>query len=416
MQTLLIGLVLLSCTLASCQKKKEDPYENYSFGDGGLDGNGGLLNRTRTNPWFLGNVETVNYCIFIDKSRSSVTPQIASNMARKAFDYWKNDFRSAFYDAEGEDLKKLSIATQNFVEIPCGDTLKKSLQQTDIVFQLGVLTKQQARDLGNPSDFIGVSVMTDYDRKNLRGRGYVYIAPDDGKSSQLTKGVLSAADGMPLFYAMTHELGHVFGLRHEGHQWHVMGESFLGSTVGQDFAKYLDGKIDSVFTPSTFWTSQGGPDEFLCKDDYTETPEGEEQHYEKLFLGLSEFFGLPEAANCLQANINGSELTIKYKTDHEGSEITAGSARLNSEGLDGEQGVIIFLPKEQTVFPKEYVEKYGVFDDLYSASRRKYLYTGEYVYNDVERQLSVTSDSRGMIIGAVISGKYVFNIEEHFKN
>ena len=78
---------------------------------------------------------------------------------------------------------------------------------------------------GQPQQFVGITVRTEYDEGTRKGRGFVYIAPESGplrfEGTDTIRYPWSLRDspvwarGFGLFHkVLTHELGHVFGVAH----------------------------------------------------------------------------------------------------------------------------------------------------------------------------------------------------------
>jgi hypothetical protein len=174
---------------------------------GDWSSSGGKLTSDAENPWFVDNTLEVTYCIEIDERHFGQTREVASRRFREALDYWAESFKYAL--TEGD---KARVATQRFTETNCSDS-------TMLRVQLGTLTETQRKEIGRPQDFVGVTMRTEYDRKNLVGKGFIYISPSSGDLTMTDETVLEnpweVNDGNLLKGAFVHELGHVFGLRHD---------------------------------------------------------------------------------------------------------------------------------------------------------------------------------------------------------
>ncbi len=213
-----------------------------AFAGGFIVTGGGELFKDAHNPWFLPNVANVTYCV--QSSASSVTASDSTLRAsiRSSFAYWKKEFSKS----EVGDFK---IATQTFVEEPhCTPT-------TDIRFLFGYenLTPEEIGALGKPEKYIGVAVRTDYDEKNMRGRGFVFISSDRGAHAYENSGHLvnnAWAHEKLLQYVILHELGHIFGLPHGGNG--LMAESFLDQILSSSLWQLFDSApIPSYFQVDT---------------------------------------------------------------------------------------------------------------------------------------------------------------------
>ncbi len=189
---------------------------------GWSSGGGGLLKDT-VNPWFLNNTPSVSYCIVIDQKNFGASQDVAKLQLTSALQFWKEQFSNAVL----QNLPKfgpLKIASQIFTETTCGS-------DPDIVFQFGVLSDKQKKFLKEPTEYAAISVRTNYDERNLRSKGFVYVSPSAGPLAYNLEGVVKDAwnmDGGHLLYlTLLHELGHVFGLQHMGSYGDLMSEGFV---------------------------------------------------------------------------------------------------------------------------------------------------------------------------------------------
>jgi guanylate kinase len=61
----------------------------------------------------------------------------------------------------------------------------------DLKFQLGFLTEDQKKEITNYKQLLGVAYRTSYDQVNLKGQGFIYIAPEKGPNRPLSPGMPS---------------------------------------------------------------------------------------------------------------------------------------------------------------------------------------------------------------------------------
>lgn len=216
-------------------------------GGGGWESSGGELFRDSKNPWFLPNVTDVQYCVRFDAASMNATEAQAKKLIIEGFRYWKNEFARSLRHPKGF----VELATQNFIEIPC----ELGIAQIEFVFGHGALSTERAEWLEKPSKYIGVSVRTDYDTKRMTGKGFVYISSDRGPHSYLTS-ELRQYSLIPeawkketlLYYALLHEIGHLFGIPHTGSG--LMSEIFLEQLLNQTvFEVFLSLPIEPFFFP-----------------------------------------------------------------------------------------------------------------------------------------------------------------------
>lgn len=200
---------------------------------GGMDSGGAGLYGTDMNPWFLQNTPEVTYCLDVDPAAFHQSLEVVDQIILNAVESWKAVFaESGAKDRSSVQLFGIRIATQTFKRVPCDDTV-------DIRFQLGILTPQQKTQLGNYRQWIGASYRTSYNKKDLKGQGFVYIAADSGPekpiSADLVTDVWTKCDGCLLERTIVHELGHVFGMGHIGNDWDIMSERHLEKVTSQDW-------------------------------------------------------------------------------------------------------------------------------------------------------------------------------------
>lgn len=193
---------------------------------GGWVSGGGELHRDAKNPWWIHNTKSVNYCIQIDHSTFFLAPSRAKKLVEGAFAYWGGEYKGRFPIAYGGD--PVHVAQQKFIYQP------HCQENTDLRIQFGVLTDEQREFIKTPQNYVGLSIRTDYDTKKLRGKGFIYISPDNGPDRFNTENHYHQSpwrlrNGILLMPVLLHELGHVFGIPHSGrfHPKYFMGKSYL---------------------------------------------------------------------------------------------------------------------------------------------------------------------------------------------
>jgi|LULF01.1.fsa_nt_gb hypothetical protein len=194
-------------------------------GDGWV-GSGGELFKDAHNPWFVKNTKEVQYCVSIDRKSISVSEDQIQNKIKEAIKYWKKELSKT----QGNKTPGyFSMGQQNFVKTECTNN-------PDIKFKFGYksLTQEEIDFLQKPERYIGISVRTNYDRKNLKGKGFVYISSDIGPKSYENNGQLvTKAWSKPklLLFTLIHEIGHVIGIPHIGNG--LMGQNFLNQLLNK---------------------------------------------------------------------------------------------------------------------------------------------------------------------------------------
>jgi hypothetical protein len=80
-------------------------------------------------------------------------------------------------------------------------------------------------------DSVAVTIQTNYDIDRLRGKGFIYVAPESGPMALAGANVAhrpwSRLNSSLLLLTLHHELGHVFGLQHTPGAEGLMGARTL---------------------------------------------------------------------------------------------------------------------------------------------------------------------------------------------
>lgn len=198
------------------------------------------------NPWFIQNTAAVTFCIKHNPSTFHLPrgsdDQFLSKKVETVLNFWKREFKATHAMT---DRPNYQVATQTFTETSC-------TADTDITFQFGVLEPDQIATLKTPKKYLAANVRTSYDNVHLRGKGFIYLAADEGplapSDENLAPRPWSMGTGGLIESALAHELGHVFGLQHTkefGGSYHTqyMGETFLQWKLHRFNAGY-DSTID----------------------------------------------------------------------------------------------------------------------------------------------------------------------------
>jgi hypothetical protein len=196
----------------------------------GWTSSGGETLKDKINPWFLPNTKTVHYCILIDEANFGQTRTQVENRVQKTIQIWQQQLKNLQIDPIQSTYLPL-LGTQEFIETQCQITGDKvASANADLYLQFGVLSGEQFRYLGDPTKYIGVTVRTDYDPVNLKAKGFIYFAPENGPLKLNKVGLIenpwSRINGALMVYPLLHEFGHLFGLQHNQHLF-FMEEDFL---------------------------------------------------------------------------------------------------------------------------------------------------------------------------------------------
>jgi hypothetical protein len=220
------------------------PNQRATADDGAITSGGGELVADAHNPWFLHNTPVVKYCItassefgWDDERYSKIDTAFQS-----AVSYWNEQIKLAepYQKFRASGSSRVLLGGQRFERTHCAD------QSIDLHLNLGVLTGEQLALVRDPSRFAALTVRTSYDQENLRGKGFIYIAPDRGVRAFRGDNIVEAAWTLGerndlLKRTFMHELGHVLGLQHNESpgQW-LMSAKFVETMLKKEFyEKYL---------------------------------------------------------------------------------------------------------------------------------------------------------------------------------
>jgi hypothetical protein len=224
---------------------QSEPTHAVTVAEGGATSGGGELVADAHNPWFLQNTPVVKYCItsssefeWDDDHWTKIDAAFQSAVA-----YWNEQIKLAepYQKSRLPDGSKLSLGGQEFVHIGCND------EMVDLTLSLGVLNDEQLAAIKDPARFAAITVRTSYDPEDLRGRGFIYIAPDRGprafKGLNLVDDAWTQGDHNNLLrLTFIHELGHIFGLQHRDHDsLNLMSSKFVETILQRDnYRAYLN--------------------------------------------------------------------------------------------------------------------------------------------------------------------------------
>lgn len=361
----------------------------------GWTSGGGELVRDSKNPWFVKSATTVTYCVEIDEANFGQSRQRAEQLIKVAFDGWKQEFKNQV-GVTGYDWR---IATQDFVLVPqCVEG------RTDIRFQFGTLTGEQMRELDDPTRFVGITVRTHYDKKAMRGKGFVYISPAYGPlkldREDMTESPWTLRSGGLLYLVLLHEIGHIFGVPHVDRPYTLMGERYPEYILSAKAAPYHADYGATLPTPSIFKFHGGDFKLTLCG-------EGGPNLRHKLF-------GLKPEHECFGHSLLNNKLVISGNKFGAPPEVVGEAELQRFDGLiDVDPVMHIWLPKEQTVFPRIPGGPLAAGPLKQSLSRFKGIYRSK--DGAIQREVFVLAEpGRGYQIGGVYEGKVFTDVAQEF--
>jgi len=303
------------------------PIFSYGGGDGGWVSSGGELFRDAHNPWFVKNTKTVYYCIRIDQSTITAELNEIKSAVKDSIQYWTSELSRV---DDGTIEGRFNLGSQSFEEVTCDDT-KLDLR---ILFGFGTLNTKELEFLKDPTKYIGITVRTEYDIENLKGKGFIYISSDIGEKAYDNPGTLiEKAWGRPkiLRYALMHEFGHIFGLPHMGTG--LMAEVFLNQILNKN--------IVGIFEAAPVETFILPPNLISSCDEFP-------------YMLKKEFFGIPSDHKCIQVKqMAPLGVEISSRKDEKSEFLVIGTIKnLNFEISDfsGRPSSILQLTDKQKVF------------------------------------------------------------------
>ncbi len=316
-------------------------YSGWTSGGGELFGDSG-------NPWFIQNTLKVRYCVQIDPQFFHLEKTEAEAHIENAFKYWKSEFKYAHWFEQNDSqsiksgatmpLARLKVATQDFIKTDCSEN-------PEIVFQLGFLTSDQLKKIQNYNSFAAFSVRTEYDIKNLSGKGFIYFAPETGhsKTKEMAENTWNQENGIKFYQVLIHELGHVFGLSHsvKSGKASVMSDSFVEKTVSNS-QNSPDLSNDELW-PGPFFTVRPS-----FYSSYGMACGAKDSRFEV----KRKFFGIdPSWPACFGVKLGNKEIKIYgMKNINDSQKTLIGTARFENSVGQIKDAIGLFLPVGQEVF------------------------------------------------------------------
>lgn len=355
-----------------------------TFAKNGWVSSGGDLYRSDKNPWFLQNTSDVNYCVTIDGPGISVSADEVKKQISAAIAYWKNEFAEAGRASALSDGGKsiaAKIGTQTFHETDCDGT-----EDIRFVIGAGKLSTAQRRYLKNVRRHLGLAVRTSYDFGELRGRGFIFIASDQGREkfrSSIFENDLWSEKNM-LRGVLVHELGHIFGLPHMGAG--LMSEAFAEKIVSSIFFRSLSNMKELPPVLRTPEKSEGcgiGADVLRFLGVTPSSQQAKKENCLKVYLTNPNPKADERMILRLVAVQNGAEEEVGKIVLPEGKEVAKQLPLDFSMNMAG----LVFLTSKQKVFTPDQLLSFKDPND----ATGKAMITLDYLFGAVEMRFGATA-------------------------
>lgn len=188
--------------------------------EGGWSGNGGNTGLEQDNIWFLGN-EPIRYCVI--NQNSAFTKPAVELLVKKQVEKWKSFFakyqmNQFNFSNEIEELKNKRDAFVTLDFVPSNDCVeveKKCLGvvstseachqavQDKVLFLIGAENSVVQDFLKMGGKRYGAAIRTDYNHQTYRSGGIIWIHSSKAK------------DWSEFSHLLLHEIGHIFGMKHD---------------------------------------------------------------------------------------------------------------------------------------------------------------------------------------------------------
>lgn len=344
---------------------------------GGWVVGGGELIGDNNNPWFLHNTAEVKYCLILDESNFGLSRQDSEKIIQKGFQFWMRQFAEQF-----NTQPNFPIGRQTFKQVECN-------QNPDIQFQFGVLDLEQLNKLKDMERKIAFTVRTDYDRVNMKGKGFVYISPEAGplkvQNPRVVDRPWSRSKSVFAQFVLIHELGHIFGMKHDSNL-SIMEEGFVERFVSSEYlindpnlSRYAESQLNGLYLFEIGKYSEYQNES--CSSFSIEPiigpskPKKKQLNSSRHKSAYEKFFNLDDAVNCY--SLNQVFKDNKYSLEANFSSTQPG-----------------YVPKKIIIIQENYpyVRPTNLLSIFLPQEQRVFGHNGEYLYLG-QRQVSVSFKS-----------------------
>ena len=259
----------------------------------GWNSGGGDLAGALGNPWFLENTKVVPYCVDLEPRNFSVSKSRVIDLIERSIEFWKDEFNSQVKGSYQRFLLSENTArlgTQSFVrEEACGS-------QTLIRFVFG----RSPAASPETRRFAATTQLEFYNRISLRGQGAIYVLPDVGldrfRSESGIESAWTQGENGLLLHTLIHELGHVFGIQHEGPPNSIMSREFVEHILDKkNFRKYAFG----IAVPGYVVPVLPANKRIVWTPKIWERDQGQKASLVRTLSGIREIFRLKEGETAL---------------------------------------------------------------------------------------------------------------------
>jgi hypothetical protein len=394
----------------------------------GWSSGGGELIKDAKNPWFIQNTKTVRYCVLVDESNFGMSRDAIEKLVPLAIGQWKEEFKRAI--TFPNNSINAQVATQEFVATACDD-------QTDLRFQFGILTGDQLQKIGDPKRYIGITIRTEYDHVNLKGKGFMYFSPERGPlkldDDKLVVNPWSDLKRSRLHWVLLHELGHVFGLGHDSDGFNMMNDRFAETLLlKKDYNELpAPGVEPNEFLPRPSYFKFDGTQYYFTMCSATSsppvsipnpvepTPMPNPMTHSRLLQSeptrrelWKDFFGIDDSKDCFTYDLKDRDLNV-YAWKSTGDKELVGRANLEKIESYSEIAdvVSLWMTDKQKVFPNLEIGNYSSYAVTYRL--RFTHFKGTYVSVDktIKRQVILQAEPSGYVrIGGIMNNQIYLNI------
>ncbi|MBL7542750.1 MAG: hypothetical protein JNL11_02990 [Bdellovibrionaceae bacterium] len=384
-----------------------------SFAGGWVVGGGEIMGDA-VNPWFLNNNPDIKYCVVIDEANFGLSRSEAESITKRGIDFWMRQFKGQSGWGQDFILSKLNFALES-----CKPT-------TDLKLQFGLIDLKQMSQLPDLDRKVAVSVRTDYDRVNMRGKGFIYISPEKGplalSGPQIETKAWSSSKGLLTLMVMIHELGHVFGLSHNSVS--LMDENYVEMIMTPGLLKFFkdtnfESELENYDVFKIARSASNLKTEMCMGMVVSEVlRNGKKVHQLSNGIGprtsvLNAFFGIDFEISCYGQTIgfeNGKYiLDVTFGTNKYSQKETVRMEQIIDDSAYRHLTAMlkIFLPKEQKVLPGVNTAYYGKIEKsvtfrskVYDKINNVYRPVIVTMYND--RSATVTTEFQGKIYADIL--------------